>query len=1001
MVDLNSFKLHISILLCVFYTVSNSKGQELRPTKLNEYNQNQGLASEYITKTLVDSEGFLWIGTQEGLKVFDGKEFLDLSDKLSSKVGNSLIQDICLDKKRSVLWVLATYSNPVAIDVKSRTCKTVLSKDSKGQDYSSVWTRSIDLKNDILWIGGANTFSLYDVRRDSYLDINKIENNLNKNSGYNISKIIHDKSEQTWVFNEGKSIELISRSRNSIEKVELENIAENTLFRDAIAIENSVYLASNTGLLHLSTGSIENPPEQILDIPTVLSESEVLDLELISTTELLISTTNNILLYNRKTQEVSSFFPENKEFETLQNVYSLQLDKQKGLIWCGTQSGLWSANYDQSRSSFCFQAFTNPTFTNLYSILPFKENSVYLAGENGIYHFNTQSQNVSVVDSTSLNFLLFSDNQNNLFASNSQSLNSLDDNYKFISSQEREEVPKLLSRDIFNAAVNFNDSLIILSSIIQKGITIWNLFSKETTTFHGDSLNNKIKGLGKINNLFKSKNEEILIVTDRSVISFDPLQYLYSTHQIQKPDTKEVITNFMDMNESPDSYFIGSYGQGLIETDKQFNVKRVYTTEDGLSNNCIYRIFNINDEKMLMTTNNGLSILNLKTKKFKTYYEGDGLHGNGFEQFCGYQKDNKIYVGGPGGFTIVNTDLLPDSCIAPILYPTGITINTHDGKIDSTHLEMTSFIIPNNAFKTTLKFVSPDYKNPDRMKYRYKIDELSEEWVNLGNQNFVDLIGVNPGEYHFEVIATNSEGTDSEPLKMTLNFLPKWYQTIWFKILLLLLVAGLVYLIQRYRMIQLRKQQLIRKEIANDLHDDIGSTLNSLKIFAHLAQTDTNNKSHIEQIEESVSEATVGLRDMIWVLEDEQDSVYEIMERIKKFASPICMANNIEFVSTVKATSEKPVPKKIKRNIFLVAKECINNSVKYAECTTIKVSFEYAQSKLRLIIKDNGKGFDYDNVNMGKGLDSMQYRASQVRFECQVKSNPGKGTTTEFVGIID
>ncbi|WP_420581580.1 triple tyrosine motif-containing protein [Reichenbachiella sp.] len=504
-----------------------------------------------------------------------------------------------------------------------------------------------------------------------------------------------------------------------------------------------------------------------------------------------------------------------------------------------------------------------------------------------------------------------------------------------------------------------------------------------------------------MSNLFKSiHSDEVYILAGDAIIEFNPMNYSFQINKINNPKSGKTLNNFMDMNEAANSYFFATYGDGLVETDREFNVKKIYSTVDGLSNNCIYKIYNIDEKKILLSTNNGVSVLDLNTHKFKSYYEGDGLHNNRFEQFSGYQKDSKIYLGGPGGFTIVNTDLLQDSSVAPILYPTGITINTHDGKIDSTHLEMTSFIIPNNAFKTTLNFVSPDYKNPDRMKYRYKIDELSKEWVDLGNQNFVDLIGINPGQYHFEVIATNSEGTDSEPLKMTLDFLPKWYQTAWFKILLLLLVAGLVYMVQRYRMIQLQKQQLIRKEIANDLHDDIGSTLNSLKIFAHLAQSDSNNKEHIEQIEESVSEATVGLRDMIWVLEDEQDSVYEIMERVKKFASPVCLAHDIELVSTVKATSEKPIPKKIKRNIFLMAKECINNSVKYAECSTINVSIEYDNAKLKLTIEDNGQGFDNESVVKGKGLDSMQYRANQVHFHCDIQSQIGSGTITTVHGTV-
>lgn len=996
----------ISTLLASTLAILACKGQEVLPARMTKYTQKDGLSSGYITKIVQDQYGFLWAGTQEGLNVFDSKSFLILSKDSDAKrnIIGSLVQDMVEDTKRSLMWVQTSFAPICAFDLTTRTIHYAVSHDAQHNPYTEIWARSLGLQGDILWIGGLNTLSAYHIPSGAFLNTEHIESLLVSQGEYNINKITLDQLGNIWLMIDGYGTLVINEDLEIIQAFDLNKLETDNnkklFFWDVKSTNGNIFAATSWGLIQFDIDENSHTININKEVSDILLNSAVTSIAQLSESKIWVASTDKVYVYDIYSHKIKVLLDQEGDQQYQHKVYQIHYDQKNEQVWLGTQSGLQSFTY----GNLPFTAFLKslegkPVMNHLNSLFSFHENKIIAGGNDGVYQINPVTTQLTLLDSTKLNYLLFRGKENQIYVSSDSKNYILKGVWPSDTSQVN-PLPSDLVGNPLGAAINYNDSLILLSSFVQKGLTVWNTADNQTITFHPDSLNSQIPDLQHINNLYKGSDHFVYILAGQSIIVFNPLDYNYKRYIIVVPSTNETLSNFMDMNESPDSYFIGTYGDGLVETDKQFNVKRIYTTEDGLSNNCIYRIFNVKDEKMLMTTNNGLSILDLKTKQFKNYYEGDGLHGNSFEQFCGYQKDNKIYVGGPGGFTIVNTDLLRDSSNIPILYPTGIEINTPDGIIDSTHLEMSSFTIPNDAFKTTLKFVSPDYKNPDRMTYRYKIDELSDEWVELGNQNFVDLIGVNPGEYHFEVIATNSEGTDSKPLKMTLDFLPKWFQTTSFKVLLLLLVAGLVYWVQRYRMNQIKKQQTIRKEIANDLHDDIGSTLNSLKIFAHLAQSDTNNKGHIEQIEESISEATVGLRDMIWVLEDEQDSVYEIMERIKKFASPICMANYIEFVGTVNATSEKSIPKKIKRNIFLVAKECINNSVKYAECSRIEVALAYSKSKLQLTIEDNGKGFDYDGVTKGKGLDSMEYRANQVQFNCNIQSRIGSGTITTIQGTI-
>jgi signal transduction histidine kinase len=203
-----------------------------------------------------------------------------------------------------------------------------------------------------------------------------------------------------------------------------------------------------------------------------------------------------------------------------------------------------------------------------------------------------------------------------------------------------------------------------------------------------------------------------------------------------------------------------------------------------------------------------------------------------------------------------------------------------------------------------------------------------------------------------------------------------------------------IYGLLRYRIDQLRKQQEIRKQIGSDLHDDIGSVLNTLKIFTHLAKREPENKSHLDQIEESITQATTGLRDMIWVLEEPEDTIFELTERIKKFALPVCIANNIKFNTNIQSDNKtRNLLKTEKRNLLLIAKESINNSIKYSQCKNISVSIVQFNQELGITISDDGIGFKMEDVIYGKGLKNIQYRAGQINFSCQMDATLNGGTT--------
>jgi len=263
----------------------------------------------------------------------------------------------------------------------------------------------------------------------------------------------------------------------------------------------------------------------------------------------------------------------------------------------------------------------------------------------------------------------------------------------------------------------------------------------------------------------------------------------------------------------------------------------------------------------------------------------------------------------------------------------------------------------------------------------------------LGTQRFLSLPGTPHGTYTLQVSSANEDGSWSDPIELKLIFLPKWYQTWWFKLLLVLAALAIAYSIYRIRINQLKKEQRIRTRLASDLHDDLGSTMNSVKVYANLALMDKQEK-YLFKIKESTQEAITGIRDIIWVLDDSKDSIEHLLSRISLFASPLCEANGILYKQEIADEArDHKLGQEERRNLYMILKEAINNAIKYADAKKIEIEVSVKKDKPSIQIKDDGKGFDTAVVNEGNGLKNMQRRAKEIRYEINIQSGSSRGTT--------
>jgi signal transduction histidine kinase len=217
------------------------------------------------------------------------------------------------------------------------------------------------------------------------------------------------------------------------------------------------------------------------------------------------------------------------------------------------------------------------------------------------------------------------------------------------------------------------------------------------------------------------------------------------------------------------------------------------------------------------------------------------------------------------------------------------------------------------------------------------------------------------------------------------------------------------YAFYRYRLhkkTELERSRLKdRLHISQGLHDDIGSTLSSISIYSQVAQklSDKNEKENLGEMLEKISatshEMVSEMNDIVWAINPKNDSMERIIQRMESFARPMLATRNISFrmnydpaILTANLDMEK------RKDFYLIFKEAVNNAFKYSGCSEISADITNSNRHLKLIVKDNGVGFDVQHemtgnklTLSGNGLRNMKARAEEMKGDLKFYSKPGEG----------
>jgi two-component system, NarL family, sensor histidine kinase UhpB len=223
-------------------------------------------------------------------------------------------------------------------------------------------------------------------------------------------------------------------------------------------------------------------------------------------------------------------------------------------------------------------------------------------------------------------------------------------------------------------------------------------------------------------------------------------------------------------------------------------------------------------------------------------------------------------------------------------------------------------------------------------------------------------------------------------------------QTIWLLVLSLIsLVLLFSFMFYRYRMEHIKRTDKLRKRLSQDLHDDIGSTLSSINIYAELAKNETGKPHYLEAIKGHTQSVLGSLDDLVWSLQPKNDSLGNLTDRMKLFAVPLLEAKGIEANFANSINSDASISFEQRTHIYLAFKEMVNNVAKHSNASRCTMNCISDGKNYVVTVSDNGTGFTENAAtNRRNGLSNLRSRAAQCHGKLNIDSIPGNGSTLSF-----
>lgn len=464
-----------------------------------------------------------------------------------------------------------------------------------------------------------------------------------------------------------------------------------------------------------------------------------------------------------------------------------------------------------------------------------------------------------------------------------------------------------------------------------------------------------------------------------------------------------------------------------------------FDTSAGLSNNHVRSIHEDADGVLWIGTYGG-GLNRFKDGRFISFGIRQGLHDNAVSRIIEDDRGNLWMSGNKGVFRVARAQLdeFANGGIAAI---TSISYGTADGMIieetnggqpagwraadgrlwfptikglvsiepDAAPAAMPTVYIERTVVKNRdaeFHFTAVDLSAAEKTRFRYRLAGYDRQWIDSGVRREAYYTNIPPGEFRFEVVATNSDGVwSASPAHTALSVSPFWWERRDAQLAMLL---GLLVLTgfgvrelslrrARARLAELMREQALERErsrIARDLHDDLGSQLSHMALMA--ARTETGEPG--QRLAAAARSAVQTMDELVWSVNARNDTVEAFAYYVAQYAEEhVGIAGLRCRLALPPALPARPLAADARRHLFLAFKEAINNVLKHAQASEIRVSLDTHLDAIVLEVADNGCGLSSAAMDpTGNGLGNLKERMEAVGGSVQVDSHPGQGTRLTF-----
>jgi ligand-binding sensor domain-containing protein/signal transduction histidine kinase len=436
-----------------------------------------------------------------------------------------------------------------------------------------------------------------------------------------------------------------------------------------------------------------------------------------------------------------------------------------------------------------------------------------------------------------------------------------------------------------------------------------------------------------------------------------------------------------------------------------------YTTAEGLFHDSIFGIVEDDAGQLWMSSNNG--IFRVRKQELTEFAEGtrqsvtsvafgvaDGMKTaecNGSTQPASWRaSDGRLWFATAKGVVVVDPRRAPGGQDAPSVLIEDVVVEGRP--VTGARPDEAATVAPGSR-QFEFHYSAPGVRTPQRVRFRYRVHGIDRDWIDAGSRRTAYYTSLPPGRHEFRVeAAVEGEPWDAtKAASYVLVVRPRFYQTWWFFALCAAVLLSGLWAGHRLRLNRALEMERVRTRIASDLHDDIGSSLSQIAILSEVARTrageDERFAEPLERIA-TLSRASVdAMGDIVWAIDPQRDTPAHLAQRMRRFASDLLPARGIEFrFESVDAGSPR-LGADVRREAYLIFKEALNNAVRHGNPSRVDVSLTIGQDRMNLTVRDNGSGFDPNASLDGQGLRSMAARANRVGGTLDVATAGGEGVS--------